>query len=111
MLDSTFQSCSRIPSRLTILKRLSGTAPAFPPHVDWRIEETPGLRRTFIQQDLDDLLEAGNRDALKALLLDAWPTWRVSQQPWKPRIGAAIESGRELPRDHPQGSLNPACVR
>jgi hypothetical protein len=32
------------------------------PHVDWRIEETPGLRRAFIQQDLEDLLEAGNRD-------------------------------------------------
>ncbi|HEL4244307.1 DUF4304 domain-containing protein [Stenotrophomonas maltophilia] len=41
------------------------------PHVDWRIEETPGLRRAFIQQDLDDLLEAGDRDALKGLLLGA----------------------------------------
>lgn len=41
------------------------------PHVDWRIEETPGLRRAFIQQDLDDLLEAGNRDGMKCLLLDA----------------------------------------
>ncbi|EMF60467.1 Hypothetical protein EPM1_1270 [Stenotrophomonas maltophilia EPM1] len=41
------------------------------PHVDWRIEETPGLRRAFIQQDLEDLLQAGNRDGLKGLLLDA----------------------------------------
>ena len=41
------------------------------PHVDWRIEETPGLRQAFIQQDLDDLLEAGNRDAMKGLLLGA----------------------------------------
>lgn len=41
------------------------------PHVDWRIEETPELRRRFTQQDLDDLLKAGNRDAMKCLLLDA----------------------------------------
>lgn len=41
------------------------------PHVDWRIEETPGLRRGFTQQDLEDLLQAGNRDALKGLLLGA----------------------------------------
>lgn len=41
------------------------------PHVDWRIEETPSLRRNFTQQDLDDLLLAGNRDGLKCLLLEA----------------------------------------
>ena len=41
------------------------------PHVDWRIEQTPGLRRAFIQQDLDDLLAAGDRAALQSLLLDA----------------------------------------
>lgn len=42
------------------------------PHVDWRIEETPGLRRAFTQQDLAALLAAGNRKALKYLLLDAF---------------------------------------
>ena len=42
------------------------------PHVDWRIEETPGLRRAFTQQDLHDLLEAGDRSAMKRLLLDAF---------------------------------------
>ncbi|MBA0445988.1 DUF4304 domain-containing protein [Stenotrophomonas maltophilia] len=41
------------------------------PHVDWRIEETPGLRRVFTQQDLHDLLEAGDRNAMKRLLLGA----------------------------------------
>ena len=41
------------------------------PHVDWRIEETPGLRRAFIQQDLDDLLAAGDRAQLQCLLLGA----------------------------------------
>lgn len=41
------------------------------PHVDWRIEETPGLRRPFIQQDLEDLVVAGDRDALRGLLVDA----------------------------------------
>ncbi|MBH1644393.1 DUF4304 domain-containing protein [Stenotrophomonas maltophilia] len=41
------------------------------PHVDWRIEETPGLRRAFTQQDLHDLLDAGDRNAMKRLLLNA----------------------------------------
>jgi len=57
------------PSDLESAFRYHSSIPT--PHVDWRIEETPGLRRAFIQQDLDDLLAAGNRDALQCLLLDA----------------------------------------
>lgn len=54
-LEKAFRYCSSIPT----------------PHVDWRIEDTPGLRRSFIQQDLDDLLAAGDREQLQALLLGA----------------------------------------
>ncbi len=56
------------------------------PHVDWRIEDAS---LAWPQQDLHDLLDAGDRNAMKRLLLNALPTWRASQRPMEiaPRYG------------------------
>ncbi|WP_414492766.1 DUF4304 domain-containing protein [Stenotrophomonas maltophilia] len=41
------------------------------PHVLWRIENTPGLSRPFMQEDLDALLKAGNAAGIEDLLNSA----------------------------------------